>query len=443
MQQARQWRDDILYLVALGAVVRLALVLVYAPQSYPDTGTYFDLARRIEHSTLLTYGGQRTPGYPLLLLAAGLNPYVVWLLQALMGIAISALSYFIVALCSPSRRAALVSGAVHSLALNQVFFEANLLSETAATFWIVLSMVLFALTIRRPGTGLPGWLGIVSAMAALTRPIYLVLAPVYALLLLFGMPRGCALRVTAIFSVTLLVPILLWASVNKAATGKFTMTTLTGYSLSNHAGGFFELAPEKDALIRDIYLKHREERRSESPSHTHANTAIAARSELLQRTGLSPVDLSGELARISLALFYAHPLLYAKSVLESWTSFWAVPNFWRLGDIRPPLVQKSLQSAWRVEQSLMRVANLAFVMLSAFVAITFARKWRLLRQGDLVALALIAVIWSSSLLQALFEYGDNPRFAIPTEPLVVCFLAWAAVAMRRSFRLFARHRLPA
>ena len=93
------------------------------------------------------------------------------------------------------------------------------------------------------------------------------------------------MRCVAAFAVTFVVPVIVWASVNRAATGEFALTTLAGYSLSNHAGGFIGLAPDRYAAIRDIYLEHRPERRATSPSKTHANTAIGAKSELLARRG--------------------------------------------------------------------------------------------------------------------------------------------------------------
>jgi hypothetical protein len=420
-----EWRNDLLAIVALGTAVRIALALVYQPQSYPDTGTYFELARRLQDlPSLMSYGGQRTPGYPLLLLLAGLNPYLVWFIQALLGIVVSLLSYWIVVVASGNRIAALLAAVVHSIALNQLFFEANLLTETLATFVVTLSVVLFAFVLKSKRPVLPAWLGFVCSIATLTRPTYIVLAPVYGLLLLAGLPRRCKLHPTFLFCAAFLVPVLIWASVNKLTAGQFSLTTLLGYSLSNHAGGFFELVPEKDRVIRDIYLKHRTERIAESPSHTYSNTAIRARDELLRATGLSPIALSNELARISLQLFEAHPLRYAKSVFEAWLGFWAVPNYWNAGEIEPAWLSAALVDAWKLQQILLRIANLAFVLVASAWLVTLAPRWRRLDGPDLVGVALVGVVLASSLLQAAVEFGDNPRFGIPTQPLVICFLSY-------------------
>jgi 4-amino-4-deoxy-L-arabinose transferase-like glycosyltransferase len=420
------WRFDVAILVAIGALLRIALALFYQPVTYPDTGMYLDLAMRIQKLALLDYGGERTPGYPLLLLAAGRNLHVVWLAQSFLGLATSVLSYWIVGVTTRDRRAALCAGAINSLCLNQIFFEANILAETLATFCVVLSVALFVVAARLRSVPLAGLLGLVVALATLTRPLYLVLAPVYVLILLLAVDRSVTVRCVAAFAVTFVVPVIVWASVNRAATGEFALTTLAGYSLSNHAGGFIELAPDRYAAIRDIYLEHRPERRATSPSKTHANTAIGAKSELLAKTGLSPVDLSRELAKMSVGLFVAHPFLYAKSVAEAWVSFWAVPIYWDPDAIRSPGFRAGLETLWQIEQKLLRAGNLLFVVLGLSWAALLALRWRRPSGAELVGLALLGVVLSSSVFQAGVEFGDNPRFGIPTQPLVVCFLALVA-----------------
>jgi hypothetical protein len=233
------------------------------------------------------------------------------------------------------------------------------------------------------------------------------------------------------FALAVLAPLVAWGAVVKAATGQFSLTTLAGYSLSNHAGGFIELAPERYATIRDIYLKHRPQRQQESPSHSHANTAIGARAELLAATGLTPVQLSNELAAMSVELFRAHPLRYASSVAEAWVGFWAVPMYWYADRIHPPEARVLLETIWRLEHPLVRVANLAFVLTSAWIVGIALRQWRRPTVAELVPIAIAAIVLAASVAQALVEFGDNPRFGVPTQPLVACFLCIAAARLRR------------
>jgi hypothetical protein len=433
-------RIDFLLLVLVGVLVRGAIALVYQPQTYPDTGTYVSLALRLRSLSILGYGGERTPGYPLLLIAANLNDDVVWLYQSILGIGTSLLTYWIVAAVTRNRVAALCAGLIHSLSLNQIFFESTLLTETLAAFLVVLSVFIFVNTTRLDSFAHPALLGLVSALATLTRPTYAVLSVIYCLLLLVGVDRWRAFRRVAAFSIVFLAPLVLWASVNKISTGQFTMTTLVGYSLSNHAGGFIELASDKYSTIRDIYLKYREERRATSPSRTHANTAIGAKAELLRETGLQPVELSRELAKMSLELFYHHPLLYAKSFFEAWVSFWAVPIYWDPNVITATRAKAVLESAWRVEHVLIRAANLAFVLLATVAGAMYVRQRRQWKPNDSVVLAVGGIVLASSILQALFEFGDNPRFGIPTQPLVMSFLAIAGVRIMNAIE--SRRRQP-
>src|SRR5581483_1212094 len=85
----------VLLLVA-GSAIRLGLLAVYSPVAYPDTESYMAVARSIVAGDFSQYEARRTPGYPLVLALAGLSPGRVWWLQSLMGLAISALLFYLV-----------------------------------------------------------------------------------------------------------------------------------------------------------------------------------------------------------------------------------------------------------------------------------------------------------------------------------------------------------
>src|SRR5215467_16309608 len=212
-------RRDLLLLILIGVLTRAVLWSNYQPQIYPDTGTYTALAVRLRSLSLLGYGGERTPGYPLLLLAANLNNQNVWLVQCILGIGISLICYYIVAATTESRIAAFSAGAIHTFSLNQVFFEADVLSETLAAFLVTLSVGTFVRFARRPSSAVAGLLALISAFAALTRPTYVVLACAYVVVIpLTCRDVGGALRRVAVFCLVFLLPVGLWASINKAAT---------------------------------------------------------------------------------------------------------------------------------------------------------------------------------------------------------------------------------
>src|SRR5689334_8550462 len=76
-------------LFALAVAVRIVLAAIYRPHIQPDSPGYLAVAQRIWDGSFAGFNGGRTPGYPLLLVAAAMNLYVVWFIQAAMGIAVT------------------------------------------------------------------------------------------------------------------------------------------------------------------------------------------------------------------------------------------------------------------------------------------------------------------------------------------------------------------
>ena len=69
--------------------------------------------------------------------------------------------------------------------------------------------------------------------------------------------------------------------------------------------------------------------------------------ELLEKTGLSPPDLSNELGRISKNLFKAHPDLYLKQVAISWLEFWKGTGLiWNVEQMQNPILRKLYIGFW-------------------------------------------------------------------------------------------------
>src|ERR1700754_2908108 len=85
----------LLLLILAGSVLRLGFWFIYAPVSFPDTGTYMRPAQNILARDFSTYDGRRPPGYPLVLAIAGLSPNRAWAIQSLMGLATSVLLFYV------------------------------------------------------------------------------------------------------------------------------------------------------------------------------------------------------------------------------------------------------------------------------------------------------------------------------------------------------------
>ncbi len=419
-------------LLLAGSLLRLACWFVYGPVTYPDTGTYMRVAENILAGDFSNYEGRRPPGYPLVLAIAGLSPHGAWAIQLLMGLATSGLLFYIaLALTGRPGLAALV-GMTYNLNLSQLFFEANLLSETTATFATtgVAALLLVSyqriLDKRRLWPWLLG-LGLMAAFATLARPQFVFLPPLIAALIGYASQTRAGARFwrsaahAGLAFVTSTVLILGWCGFNYAKVGFFTISTQTGIGLMDHSLAFIELAPGRYATIRDIYLRHRDEKRARTGRHSASWDGLP---EAMAATGLSLPALSNELARMSIEMFVQHPLRYASGVAQAWADFWAAPIYWQPAMLRLPLVSRFVGLAWRLEQPIVRVASAVFLGLVAVVTLSPAFRQRL--SWDLGLTTLAAIVLGTSLVQALAIWVENARYAIPVQPLVIVIVLSAA-----------------
>jgi 4-amino-4-deoxy-L-arabinose transferase-like glycosyltransferase len=421
----------LLLLTVIAVAVRAGMFLVYQPVVHPDTNSYFTLASQLLHFDFSDYNGMRTPGYSFLLLLAGQDLFVVWLMQSAMGVLISLLLFWISFTHTGNASWSFVAGLLHSLALNQLLFEADILSETFSTFLVVLSVVCLVSALKngpRPGYGVAA--GVVAALVTVTRVVYVYVGPAFVLLVLLF--ERDARRLAAGLGVAFLLPVLGWAAFNKVTVDYFGLTTMVGYNLTNHSGGFMEKAGDEHATIRDIYLKYREQKIAERG--THSMTIFIAKREMLEKTGLDEVALSRQLTKLSLQLFVNNPALYLRSVAESWVSFWAAPIYMRSDQFSVPGAARAVGSVWRVERMLFLMLNVLAILASAWVVISAVVRRLKGTTGLPIPLIVTCVVMGASVLQAFVESGENARYGIPTQSLAATLVLLVAWDIRSALR---------
>ena len=423
-------------LILLGIIIRLGLWACYEPTIYPDTGTYSDAAKDLVTGTTERDEGRRTPGYPVIFLVGGFDPNNIWLIQSALGLGTSALLFYLAFALTGRAAFAFAAGMAYNLNLSQIFFEAALLSESTTTF---IAVAVAALTVnilhrlRSGGTALAllPLLGLLGGYLILLRPQFVFLILLLPVLVTYGRFR---LQLKAAFqdiglvalpTLAMVISWCLWVYVNL---GFFTLSTQTGFALANHSTGFVELAADRYATIRDIMLRYRAAR-LEAGLH-YSNTVFDALPELRQVTGLSRPGLAREVQAMSLDLFAKHPVKYALSVSYAWTGFWAVDNYWQLDKVSPGWLVSPLVATWWLEHKLLRMVNAAFIVLLASVLVSRAARRRI--SWDVECTTIGAMILLSSMVQALAEYGGNPRYGVTVQPLTLFLL------MLVCYRLFAR-----
>jgi hypothetical protein len=440
-------RAAALGLAVFGLVERIGLWLVYAPASFGDTPSYFRLAAALSESGLSAYDASRVPGYPALIGLVGQDPKLVWLVQLALGLGISMLLFWIGWVTTGRLGPGLVAGMAYNLIPGQILFESNLLSETPTAFLVILSLALWVALEREtgrsrvPGTGpdesagqdrelvFAGLLGVTSALAGMVRPLFFIFP---AWLFAFVVSKNADERTHRIVRAIAfgVGPVLIlggWLNWVNSTYGMFSPTTMTGYHLVQHTGEYFEDLPDDVAAIRDTYLTYRDARIAERGVQT--NAIWDAIPEMSEASGLSFFGLSAELQRLSLRLIAEHPAQYLGNVIQGWIDFWKAPVYWDRTGLAYGWLG-SVFAGWAVlGRGLSLIANAAFLLGSA--AAVVSRKLRRRLGVDRFTLMAGGLIWLSSVVQTLVDHGDNPRFLVPLQAVVILLVVRAGWSWRR------------
>jgi hypothetical protein len=421
-------------LLTAAFIERLWLWATVAPVEYGDTGAYFRAASVLARGTLDGYDGTRVPGYPLFVALLSLDPARVWLGQMALGLGITLLLFLWTLRVSGNLRLAVIVGAVYNLIPGQFLFEANLLTETLTAFLVLLSLWLALESRRRSGLRTATTIAVLGGVAAGAAGLVRILFYPLAVWLLPFVASAGRWRERLARGLAWAAPaaILLggWIYFIDSHYGFLAPTTMGGYNLVQHTGVFFEYLPDEYAPLRDTYLKYRDARIAERGDQT--NAIWEAIPELTRVTGLGFYDLSREMQRVSLLLIREHPDLYARNVVEGWIGFWKAPVYWQPDLIASPFARRLL-SAWSaVGRGLCLAANVAYLLLLAALPFRMDFVRRLRRDVDwLAAAGLVAV---TSVLQTLTDHGDNPRFLVPLQMVVIMVVAVGGARALESWR---------
>lgn len=424
--------------LTLGVAVaqRVILWLCYPPVTLNDTPSYWRLAGAVAKG-FHDYDGTRTPGYPALLALAG-SDRAVYLIQLVMGLLITLMVFFIGWKAAESPAFGAAAALAHTLNPGQFFFEANLITETAGTFWLALMLLGVFFWFHRPerrSLWLAAGISAAGALAGLTRPVYLFV-PFWVALWLLPAWQGerRPLRAVKIGKWRLdlaaliagVVPALLligaWVNFIYQNYHVLSPSAMTGYNLIQHTGYYFEDVPDQYAALRDTFLKYRDARIAEYG--TAGNAIWDAIPEMQKVSGLSFYDLSRVLQKISVQLILEHPAQYLRYAAQGWWFFWRAPVYWTPAQISPVWLRSLISGLVLAARAALFGSNLIFLLTSA--AALFSRKlrhtWRINAFWAFVA----ASVWVTSILQTLPDHGDNPRFLVPTQTWVVLWVLWVA-----------------
>jgi len=421
-EQQDNFRRDAWVLLGLGVLGRLPALGLSGQVPIPAyfDGSYLHAARDILHFSF-PYFGIRVPVYPLLLALCGLNTRVIWILQALLGLAAGLMIYQMAFRRTRHALFSLLIGIFCSLAPEVLIYETSIMTETLTNFLLVASLWLMD---RFAGEGKPGiWfplgLGVLVALGGLTRVLMLCLAPVYFCFLIPLWPPAKligreAIKKTAAYALPVILLVFGWCGFVYHHTGFFSPTTHSGHNLMDQVDPLVDLAPQPYAALRDAWIKAR--LHSYSFPNKNLNPAFEeAVAEVQARTGKPKAQVWHEYQSLAFYLAFHHPLLYLRRAEQGWIQFWAEPTLdeteWPESSTVTPI-----ELLMTLETFLVREVEAVFLIL-ALVSIPCAllRVKAFTKQEYLI---FIMVLWTS-VFASFTEFGENRRFCVPFFMLIV------------------------
>ena len=414
-------------LLIYAVLIRCLVVLFYDGFTITnDSQDYIDLGKRLSEFNLDGYTGERTPGFPLLIAIANNNLILVAYLQMILGIISTYFIYDMTKISTKKTAFALLVGVITTSFMHYVYFELSIITETTSLFvllfifWFILKHDVLNVTSSIYKILIISGL---CALLYLIRPMFIYIPVLLALFFLVKNFKKHFAKAISKSVIILILPIIAfysWCSLNEKNIGVFGSTYYLGINLAQNATSFFEKAPDDEALIRDIFVKHRDIVKATEPDYVYPMSVWYAFDELIEKTKLSPPELSAKLGEIAVNLFKKHPDLYLKQVFISWRDFWSPKLIWNPEKITNKYVKKGLMGLWLIiEQYLALIIKLLFLVFSVKKIVAFIRTRFKTFDFELL---IVATVILGSIAQALIVYGSNARFSFPYFPLIVYFV---------------------
>jgi 4-amino-4-deoxy-L-arabinose transferase-like glycosyltransferase len=365
--------------------------------------------------------GDRVPAYPFFVALCGLNRRAIWIAQSILGIAASLMVFDMAFRRTRNGLIAFLTGLACSLLPQVLIYESWVMTETLTNFLLVASLWLIT---RCEGAGesnirYPLGLGLIVALAGLTRPLMICLAPVYYCFLIPLWPPANILKREAIkrtlsFALPVTVFILGWCGFNYFNSGYFTPTTRGGEHLMMQVAPYVDLAPDRFAVLRDAWIQSRQQN-PPVPDDTSEDVYYSALPEVERRTGKTDIQVSHDFAFLALYLEVHHPLFCLRRAEQGWMQFWGGP---RREEIEWPQDGNVGLTGFALPMAhfLMRQVKGAYLVL-ALLSIPFAFfRLKIFTRLEYLTFAMAFCI---SIVAAFTEFGSNRRYSVPLYMIII------------------------
>lgn len=386
--------------------------------TWPDTQQYVAVTHRI--LTSLQFADPvRTPGYPLFLagiyLTAGDHTRTIILAQALLMVLTAVELYVLGLRIGLSRPFAALVAAMIGVNIFILNWERLVLSETLS-FWLIVTLFLaFAGYLRTPRLSGAIWVGLLSAAAILTRPVFIYLPALLALVLAARAVRLRRVRVEllplGVLLATAYGAVVLYMASNALANGYFGLSdvgsiNLFGKVLEAHAHYGMPLtgaSPEVAALAADAQ-RYAAAGGSDPFLFTHTHAQYNAHNYALYGT-------------YSTQIFEHHPLFFLRSALGDARTAWLARQWlWAPNTVNP---------FWVLALGKLAAAQYhAYVLLPLLLVVMSAWAWRRPERTDAaLLLALLATVAAQILMAGAADFTEQYRIRFPLD-WAMLFSGW-------------------
>lgn len=422
-------------LLSLSLLLRVTVYPRVEPRVMPDSVEYINLSKALRDFDLSPFY-RRPPGYPMVLaiifsIAGKHNLYSVIAVQMVLSLFVPVLIFLIFLRVSSRRVFAFLCGLFVCLDIYLLGWDTAVLTESLATFLIVVGILVYLLGIQHNSVWLAVGADIVFALLGLTRALFSALFIVIALVSLIWILRyrdinhyKKSLRNLIIFFSIGFFVIFLWSLRNFFVYGMLGVSTSVGCNLTNLTGEFFEDVPTKnrqEEIIKRLYLIERER------GGTHFMTIWRILPEMESKLKLTEPQISRIILRMSLRAAFRQPGKYLTNVLKSWAGFWAgrltfyfSPQAMRY-IVRNPVLGKIFYFYEEILLGSRFVHKyLPVLFLIMWLVLAFLKKKE---PFPLLGIMLMGcTVLYSALISSVVEMGENPRYRTPVEPFILSLI---------------------
>jgi hypothetical protein len=401
-----------------------------APYLSPDTPGYMSLAADVKRLTLTQMHG-RTPGFPFFLLLTGADQAPTrsfyYASLALHFGAVLLLAWLLFRFRLP--RGAIALFLVVASTPPFVEWAAQMSTEMLSEFLIVLAFALLVAWLATRWTSVLAGYAVTMLWAAFTRPTFQAATLLVSFCLFachyFGLLRIPPRRLVVSMGLTVAISMAglgLYSAANYVRFGYFGTSIFPAYAISHKVVGVLEFLPDRDAEIRRILVRHRNELMADpSSDHTGQNYIYRALPELTVLYHGDKVQALRKVQELSIGLIKAKPMSYLNECAKSIGGYW-LPNEGPLS-----VSTRATRIIWDVAQ--LSIVGLFFLQAAALTGAALFWLPRHRRRhpsfaGTGLALPICAytiasaLIWYTMFISCFAAIG-LARYRMPTDMLIL------------------------